>query len=374
MFSDVSGNEVVTISLTQNQLSLSKNPQQKAIIFGNKALKLGGDNQPKEAVLYSYGDLSKYLIENNTDAVIQMQATVRGWFGQGNRSVIVRDIGADKNALDILNDLNDKCYIALSGYVWSDLTVNNSLYAKLVNDFNTNLKACYGVGAIPFSLYNDASKEYLTGIKSIFTIATNQGYEDAQTGVGACGYELSNYQPSTVNKVNPMIYRRLSIASPLTDDDYLHNKHLQDDFNTNMLLDPPNDGNRAKSLIYPGILADGNDFTYWYGVDYIRYSLISQITNFIIQSSNYKTNPLYYNQDGIDRIKAFVKQIISNCASYGIIQTNFKISAIDFVDYVTQNQEDYKNEIYDGISIEVSPLKALRKIVFSLQVTDLIAQ
>lgn len=371
MFSDVSGNEVVSVSLVQNQLVLSNNPQQKAIIFGNKALKLGGDGQSLEAKLNSFNDLQTYLIDNDTEARQQMIATVYGWFGQGNREVVIRDIGTNATAL---NDLDQNCYIAIAGYEWSDLSAANTLFATLVNQFNSNLKSCYGVGSIPISLYTNDKVSILKNIKSLFTIATTLTPENAQVGVGAIGYELSNYAPSTVNKVNSMTYRRLYNAAPLEDNDYIKNKSLQDQFNTNMLLNPPIDGSGAKSLVYPGILADGNDFTYWFGVDYIRFELISNITNLLIHGNNSKINPIYYNQDGIDRIKALVKQTITRCASYGIIQSNFTVSAIDFADYVTQNPNDYKQEIYGGISIEVSPLKALRRIKFVLQVTDLIAQ
>ena len=331
MYSDVSGNEVVNITLSQNQLALSRNPQQKAIIFANKALKLGGDQQPIEAVLYSADDLDKYLVDSWTNSVMEMRSTVAGWFSQGNRSVTIRDIGNNRNSL---SDLNDNCYIAISGYVWSDLTTANDLYVLLANDYNSNSRACYGVAAIPFANFTNDNKRNLTNIKSLFTLATNDSSTNVQMGVGAIGYELSNYQPSVTNKVNPMTYRRLYSSDPLSDDDYRANKHLQDDFYTNMLMSPPNDGSGARSLVYP----------------------------------------LYYNQDGIDRLKAKVNQIISNCAAYGIIQTNYKIDAISYYEYVTQNPNDYKNEVYGGISIEVIPLKALRKIRFSLQVTDLIAQ
>lgn len=371
MYSDVSGNEVVNITLSQNQLALSRNPQQKAIIFANKALKLGGDQQAVEAVLYSADDLDKYLVDSWTNSVMEMRSTVEGWFSQGNRSVTIRDIGNNRNSL---SDLNDNCYIAISGYVWSDLTTANDLYVLLANDYNSNSKACYGVAAIPFANFTNDNKRNLTNIKSLFTLATNDSSTMVQMGIGAIGYELSNYQPSVTNKVNPMTYRRLYNSEPLSDDDYRANKHLQDDFYTNMLMSPPNDGSGARSLVYPGIMTDGNDFTYWYGIDYIRFTLISNITNFLIESANSKINPLYYNQDGIDRLKAKVNQIISNCAAYGIIQINYRIDAISYYEYVTQNPDDYKNEVYGGISIEVSPLKALRKIRFSLQVTDLIAQ
>ncbi|CAI3954206.1 unnamed protein product [Commensalibacter communis] len=371
MFSDVSGNDVVSISVTRNTIGLNENVQQQAMIFGYKALKLGCDSQNNEATVYSLSDLQQYLIDEDTDERQQLINTVTGWFSQGNRSVKVCDLG--NVTADTINDLDQYCYIAISGYNWENIaTQKNILLNTATQQLNTPDKACYIVGSLAFDQFNTNTKDKLVGYKSLFTIGNKSLSSNSQMAAGAVGYELSNYSPSSYNKVNPMTYRYLYSVLPLSDEDKRLNQQLINDYYTNFLVSPPRNTTNAKSLLFPGSLADGNDFTYWYGIDYIRFTLIDTITNLLISAANNSSNPLYYNQQGINRIKDAVNNVLANCAAYGIIENNYIVTTIDFPNYVTQNSGDYKAGIYGGITFEVQPLKAMKKIKFNMNVSDLI--
>lgn len=370
MYSDVSGNDAVSITVSQNTIALNRNQQQQAIIFGNKALKLAC---AQEVTVNSYSDLGQYLIDEETDARQQLIDTVKGWFSQGNRSVKLCDIG--NVTADTIDNLDQYCYIGIAGYNWTNIggSTTNILYNTATQLLASSSSACYIVGSLSTDEYTSNNQSKLKGYKSLFTIANSGITSNNQVAAGAVGYELSNYNPSSFNKVNPMTYRYLYSTTPMGDDTERLNKSLIDNYNTNLLVAPPINTTNAKSLLFPGILSDGNDFTYWYGIDYIRFYLIDQVTNLLITASNSSINPIYYDQTGINRIKDAVTNAMSNCASYGIIQNNYTITATDFSTYVQANPSDYKSGLYGGIMIDVMPLKSLKHIKFYLNINDFIS-
>ncbi len=140
---------------------------------------------------------------------------------------------------------------------------------------------------------------------------------------------------------------------------------------------------------------DGRDFTYWYSVDWAQINSDINLANAVINGSNDSVNPLYYDQDGINRLQdvevATMQSAITNGLAAGVIKRTtlnaqaFKdalnsgtlngfivVNAVPFLDYVTANPSDYKTGNYAGLSVQYIPQRGFLSIVFNLNVTDLI--
>ena len=133
------------------------------------------------------------------------------------------------------------------------------------------------------------------------------------------------------------------------------------------------EGGLTNSMCLWGTTMDGRQFNYWYAVDYAQIGFDLVISNAIINGSNNTTNPLYYNQNGIDRLKAVVQQFVNNGISYGLFLGPATVSAIAFYAYTTANPNDYKTGTYNGLSVTLTPQNGFLSITFYLTVTDFVS-
>lgn len=157
------------------------------------------------------------------------------------------------------------------------------------------------------------------------------------------------------------------------------------------------EGGISNTILLWGTTMDGNDFTYWYSVDWVQIQIDEAISNAIINGSNNPINPLYYNQAGIDRLQAVATQVMENGVTFGLVLGNVKqtsldgpaladdidngdfdgqtvVNAIPFLTYSKENPGDYKIGRYSGFAIVYTPARGFISIVFFVNVTQFVAQ
>ena len=121
------------------------------------------------------------------------------------------------------------------------------------------------------------------------------------------------------------------------------------------------------------------------------------ISNAIINGSNNPTNPLYYNQDGINRLQdvsvATIQTAITDGMATGTVvrtgldQITFNdeldadafagenvVNAIPFLTYTTANPNDYAIGKYAGFTAIYIPARGFTQIIFNVNVTDFLTQ
>lgn len=156
------------------------------------------------------------------------------------------------------------------------------------------------------------------------------------------------------------------------------------------------EGGISNTILLWGATMDGNDFTYWYSVDWVQINLDLDTANAVINGSNNPINPLYYNQAGIDQLQAVAAGTMSRGITYGLVlggvtQTTLDgpaldqnlsaglyadqtvVNAVPFVTYSLENPSDYKIGKYAGFSVVYMPQRGFINIVYDLLVTELIA-
>jgi hypothetical protein len=154
------------------------------------------------------------------------------------------------------------------------------------------------------------------------------------------------------------------------------------------------EGGISNSSIFWGTVRQTpRDFTYWYSVDWAQLDVARRLANVIINGSNNPINPLYYDQEGIDRLQDAAMGSMQSAVSYGLangVPTRSRLSAIKFIDalengtydgklvvnaeplldYLRVNPNDYKIGRYAGLFVGYIPQRGFIHILFNMTVTD----
>ena len=91
----------------------------------------------------------------------------------------------------------------------------------------------------------------------------------------------------------------------------------------------------------------------------------------IINGSNLSTNPLYYNQAGINALQKVAQATTNNGIAFGLILSPARVGAIAFNTYVSENPSDYAAGIYKGLSLTFVPQRGFSSITIYLTASNI---
>lgn len=212
---------------------------------------------------------------------------------------------------------------------------------------------------------------YTNLMKSVFALVPSPTAPITEFSTAAPFQSFLNNQPSAVSKVPPMSYRFMPAATPwpLQGNTATINTLLTG--NTNVILTGA-EGGITNATLYFGTMADGNNASYWYAVDWVQINSQLQLANAIINGSNNPQNPLYYNQDGINTLKAVEQAVMNSGVSFGLVLAPVTVIATPFFVYTTQNPNDYQAGKYNGLAVTFTPQLGFKSITFNLQVSQFV--
>lgn len=132
------------------------------------------------------------------------------------------------------------------------------------------------------------------------------------------------------------------------------------------------EGGISNTILLWGTGMDLNDASYWYSVDWVQVNVDLDISNAVINGSNNPLNPLYFDQNGINRLQAVAQGTMNRGISFGLVNSSVPtiVNAIGFLTYATQNPGDYKIGRYSGLSVTYVPARGFIHIVFNVQVSQ----
>lgn len=260
-----------------------------------------------------------------------------------------------------------------------------------------------------------ASFESLTA-KTYFFITTTTGNYTSYTALMKCAFPLVeapaipsteftnawpffvelNQSPSSTNRVPQMAYQFGFGVTPYPTAGNAALLATLKAANINYCGTGAEGGISTAILLY-GTTADGRDMLkWWYGIDWAQINAQLTLANTVINGSNNKSNPLYYNQDGINRLQSAVASLMASGIANGIVlgpivlteldsatfNANVEngvyagqtpINAVPFLTYLAANPSDYKAGSYAGLSVAMTPQLGFKQIVFNLNVSDFVA-
>ncbi|EGX5312414.1 hypothetical protein DPK98_24330 [Salmonella enterica subsp. enterica serovar Stanley] len=202
------------------------------------------------------------------------------------------------------------------------------------------------------------------GIKSIIAVA-----DDTYPATNAAASALWNFvsaSPSEINKVPPMAFRYLQAVNAHKGKGSILTTMTKQNIN---YVDTGAEGGISNTILVKGVTSDGNDMTYWYSVDWVQINVDMQLANAVINGSNNPINPLYYDQDGIDRLQQVAQAVFNTGVSYGLVNGKPVVNAVPFQQYTRTNPNDYGIGRYAGLSAAYTPMRGFTEIIFNINVT-----
>ena len=201
-----------------------------------------------------------------------------------------------------------------------------------------------------------------------------------------------NYNPSTTNKVTPFAFSFLYGDTPFPT---LGNSALLAllKLASINIVATGAEGGISDAILEWGTTMDARDFTFWYSVDWMQINAALAIANEVINGSNDPINPLYYDQNGINRLQARLAQVVGSAITFGLAlgtvqQTELDgpdfaaaidagkfaggavVNAVPFIPYSAANPSDYRIGKYAGLSILYTPARGFISIIINIVATD----
>lgn len=124
------------------------------------------------------------------------------------------------------------------------------------------------------------------------------------------------------------------------------------------------EGGISNSCIFKGMTMDGSQASWWYGIDWFQIQVAQALAAAIINGSNMNP-PLLYNQVGINTLQKVAQTVANNAVTFGCALSAV-VNATSFANYTSQNPNDYKAGIYDGLSATVVGQNGFLTITFNL--------
>ncbi|WP_321868608.1 hypothetical protein [Paraburkholderia tropica] len=303
-------------------------------------------------------------------SVAEVTAMVSTYFAQGsNNSVYVLELGGNTAAEGVtaltayMVEYPNDAYICVVPRAWA----TESSYVALVSTYSGNTAMTYFFTT--FNSTNAASASAYLGMKSFFGFVEDPSTPVTEFTVAFVAYNILNRSPSNVNKVPPTQYM---FGSGVTNGTWKSAQKTQfKSLNLNYVI-KGSEGGLTNSILMGGVLGSGIFFNFWYATDWAIINLHLNLANEVMNGSNSTINPLYYNQQGINRLQARAQKTVNSGIAFGLFLAPAVVNAVDFVTYTTDNPSDYQAGEYDGLSASLTPQNGFTHVVFNLNVTDLI--
>lgn len=235
---------------------------------------------------------------------------------------------------------------------------------------------------------------YTTLMKNVFALIEAPTIPSTEFSLAAPFQASLSFRPSPTNKVPPFSFIYLFGVTPYpTKGNAALLASLKAAFIN--VVGTGAEGGISNAILFWGTTKDGRGFTYWYSVDALQIYSDINIANAIINGSNNPINPLYYNQEGIDRLQAVEASTIVSLVTWGlangqVVQTSLNstdlstaidagtfngklfVNAIPFLEYLAVNPGDYKIGEYDGLSAGYITQNGFIHIIFNVNVSDFV--
>lgn len=397
---------LVTVTLTEDH-GLDTGDQLQVILAGNTPAGYNGTFTGTvtgaDTITYpltsdpgsstSVGTLQLYAATE----IVQMNTS---FWAQGTaRAVYVLELGAGTNA---------EAVTALANFITEDTALGNTyqqFFSYLVPrafgplaTFKTLTGQYTQPNALVYFWVTTTTADYQAwstlAYKSVFALIESPDAPNTEFSCAAPFQSALANDPGSANQVPPMAFRFMygTTVYPIAGNSTLLKQFEEANVN---YIGSAAEGGLSNMMLLKGHMLDGNPFNYWYSVAWAAINLELDLANEIINGSNTNVNPLYYDQQGIDRLQKRALKTFRTGISYGLLigtgigtrlsatqfVQNFNngdyageavINAIPFNTYVADNESAYQQGDYGGFTGVMTPRRGFESITFNLNVTNFV--
>ena len=316
-------------------------------------------------------------------SVAELQSMVNTYFAQGTSVSLFAGAGAAGGAgngvyvLELGPEGINAAVNSLAGYISEPPLGSVRFYAFLIpRDWDLEdepdllaLVTAYSnpTGLTYFYITTNAAGNY-TGKKAAFTVIEAATKPAGEFTAAAFFYKALSYNPSSASLVAPMEWAYVYGVTP---DPLSAADQVADTAEGANWVGTGAEGGISNLLIVNGQFADKTPFNYWYAVDWVILNVSQALAAAVINGSNTPTNPLYYNQAGINVLQKVAQSTVNNGISFGLILPPAPVQAVPFAQYVEQNPGDYAIGKYAGLSLTFTPARGFNAIVVNLVASNI---
>ena len=298
--------------------------------------------------------------------VQELVAMNNTFFAQGqNLAVYVLELGAGTPAQGVtalttyLANPSIRFYSYLLPKTWD----TESTMVALANQYNGTTAQTYFYVTTTLATYTAWD-----GIKSVFAAVQSPSAPITEFSLSAMFRVTLAYNPNASNLAHPLAFSYIYGVTAYT---------LTNTQQTTLKAAGVNwvgtgaEGGISNTIIFWGTFMDLSPFNYWYAVDWLAINVEIALANAIINGSNLPTNPLYYNQNGINTLQKVAQATVNNGIAFGMILSPAAVQAVSFITYVTQNPSDYATGTYNGLSVTFVPARGFTSITIYLTASNI---
>jgi len=205
-------------------------------------------------------------------------------------------------------------------------------------------------------------------LKSVFATVQSPDAAVIEFSAAAIFWTTLSYNPSASNLAHPLAFTYVYAVTPyvLTNTQQTLLKAAGVNW-----IGTGAEGGISNKIIFWGTFMDRNPFNYWYSVDWLSINVEISLANAIINGSNTPTNPLYYNQAGINTLQKVAQATTNNGIAFGLILSPASVQAVSFSTYVAQHPSDYATGTYNGLSLTFVPARGFTSITIYLTASNI---
>lgn len=206
--------------------------------------------------------------------------------------------------------------------------------------------------------------------KSVFLVLEDPSAPATEFSAAAMWYDTLVADPGPVNLVAPLEYRYLTGVTPYSLSPAQATTYKAAGLNW---VGTGAEGGISNMLIIGGVFGDLNPWNYWFSVDWMIINQDLALSGAVINGSNNPTNPLYFNQAGINRLQKVAQAVVGRGVAFGMVLNSPApvVTAIPFTDYVEEEPGDYSIGKYAGLALSFVPARGFDQIVIGLTVSNI---
>jgi hypothetical protein len=277
----------------------------------------------------------------------------------------------------------------------------NSDFLALVTQYEAPNKLTYFWTTMVLADITDNATPY-TGIKSVLGAVEASQNTQAVTTIPATEFSLASefatalsMNPNSTNRASPLQYTPLYGVTAYPQKGNTGTFQTLANASVGWVGTGAQGGLPSTNIVFQGLMQDGNQWLFWYSADWFQINSAQALANEVINGAQPGGNPLYYNQDGINRLQNRLVQTARQAVSAGLangqviatqlpfatFQANYNagayegmipINAEPFAVYNQENPNDYRIGKYGGLAAVYTPTLGFMNIDFALNITNLL--
>lgn len=325
--------------------------------------------------------------------VTELQQMVNTFYAQGSQAVWVLELGPSAPAdgpdalVEFIDENPGSFYRYLVPRGWSD----EASFITMMASYEEPNALTYFHATATLDNYGD----FADVGKECFLMVEAPGKPATEFTSAAPFFWALRFQPSSTNKVTPFSYTYLYgvTAYPLAGNKTTLAALRAANVN---VVGTGAEGGISNTILLYGRMKNGDPLTYWYSIDWAQVTLDQNVAAAVINGSNDPTNPLYFNQDGINQLQAVAGATMGNGVTYGLVLNPPRLTDLDpeelsrqidagsldnvtvvnaqgFISYTAENPNDYSQGLYTGLTVRYTPQLGFEDIIINLNVTQFVS-